>query len=330
MQRFLLAVLLFVFSVNMFAQEVEEEAVYGDSAVYKQMVEAELKKMLGGVFALPDFSEDSSANAKKAKMEEFANEVLSRNDLTTETYYSPLMLSAVLGIDMEKETIFRIVYSSYLEHAIYVAMGGKNESAEGIGQALSALRLSINDALAPDLQRYPEKYCSVIDSVAVFIKRLDYIGNNYPEEKELKSKEEQAEIVDKLNGLEDLKSNIRKSAEVFNVVSNCMNALYLGKDNSEISKYMTEELCEKVKSKKIKLADFSPRKEWKEWNAKDKGKCSLSTFEEGSYLVLLSETPIENSDTDNEPSDYRSFVIYVQEVGKEIKISEIKENPYLN
>ena len=176
-----------------------------------------------------------------------------------------------------------------MEYLLFCEMGGKNRT---LRQIFYAFRNEASATFTSLCHKHPEVYCAQLDSVAAFIRNLDYIGDIYPELQGLKSREEQAPIVERLiASLDAVKNNMHISGSREKKFSELMLQLYKDPEHVDLHKYFSEKMCRKIESKELELKYISPDKTWENWDVKNPDLCSFSFEKVNTFQVILSNKP---------------------------------------
>lgn len=215
-------------------------------------------------------------------------------------------------------------YSAIFEHQLLLAMGG-DDAVEG--QILSALRGNLAEAFAPVIQRNPEIYCQAVDSVAQYLRNLDYIGDIYKGQDSIKSAADQeATVYGMIEALDKLKDNIRQQAQAHDLFTQLITDLYRNPKNTDLSKYFTPEAQKAIKKRKLKLKLITPSSEWDEWDASDVRLCRIVFERDNTYSAIISRYDIELTPPENaKESDVKGFYITFEKQGDKLLISSFED-----
>ena len=287
------------------------------------------------------FGAEAARLLEKNDIDGFSTLVYQKTNLSVEAVMQAMMLRMDAEKKAGQEAItpenWRWLYTASYEYSLYTAMGGTN--GKGNGQALGALLLGgVGESFRPLIIKNPDVFSVQIDSVAAYLKRLDYMGTIYPEEKTLKTHEQQDSIVGQLIvALERLRESSYALSASTNVVCRMLSELYKNQSIDNLSDYFTEEACKQITDKSFDLATITPPSTWKEWDAYNPNLYSMLPMGHNMmWFLLKSKKDAINSPGQDEQT--RSFYYSVQKVEGEWKISCLmrreeyinKYAPYLN
>lgn len=319
-----------------FGEYVEESLeVSSDSAFTAAFIQKELQEQFGEGVDVNEVLKDPDA---------FCQKMRKRHDLKARTLISLSVMEPFFGyynrqkasgeavsdgeeVKRENAVILNTIfwtyfYSAIFEHQLLIAMGG--EDAEE-GQVLSALRGFVTEAFAPVIQRNPEVYCQAVDSVAQYLRNLDYIGNIYKGQDSIKpAADQEATVYGMIEALDKLKDNIREQAQAYELFTQLMTDLYRNLKNTDLSKYFTPEAQKEIKKRKLKL--ITPSKEWDEWDASDIRLCSLLPYDENTYSAIISRYDLNLALQENaNEGDVKGFYITFEKQGDKLLISSFED-----
>ncbi len=332
-------------AVDTFAVADENFEIYGeeaslgvssDSAFMVAVLQKELQNQYG---------EDVDVNEVLNDPDAFCQKMRKRHDLKARDLISLSLLEPVIGYfnrqkasedvdngeaakeqngDILNQGFWTDFYCAIFEHQLLLAMGG-NDAEEG--QILSALRGNLAEAFAPEMQRNPEVYCQAVDSVAQYLRNLDYIGNIYKGQDSIKSAADQeATVYGMIEALDKLKDNIREQAQAYELFTQLMTDLYRNPKNTDFSKYFTSEAQKAIKKRKLKLKLITPSTEWDEWDASDIRLCRIVFERDNTYSALISRYDIELTPPENaKESDVKGFYITFEKQGDKLLISGFED-----
>jgi hypothetical protein len=226
----------------------------------------------------------------------FFSKISMKKDARIETFIALIPLVPKSGDEVSRETLdkmlpisYRCFYSASMEYLLFCQMGGKNRT---LRQIFYAFRSETSLTFTPLCHKYPDVYCAQLDSVAAFLKNLDYIGNIYPEIHGIKSKETQDSIVGRLvDGIEKIKTNMRKNAERDSKFRELVWQLYEDSEHLDIRKYFSEKMCKKIEAKEFDLKSISPNQNWGGWDVNNSDLCSFYFERMNTFQVILSNKP---------------------------------------
>jgi hypothetical protein len=238
-----------------------------------------------------------------------------KKDARIETYIALIPLVPKSGDELSVETLdkmlpvsYRCFYSASMEYLLFCEMGGKNRT---LRQIFYAFRNEASATFTSLCHKHPEVYCAQLDSVAAFLKNLDYIGNIYPEIHGIKSKEYQDSVVTRLVGdIEKIKINMRKNAERDHKFHDLVWQLYKDPEHLDIHRYFTEKMCKKIENKEFDVKSIAPNQSWEKWDVNNFDLCSFSFERINTFQVILSNKPKSDSllDADNS-REVRSYYL---------------------
>lgn len=333
-----LAVDTFAVDDSDFGSYVEESLeVPSDSAFTAAFVQKELQEQFGEGVDVNEVLNDPDA---------FCQKMRNRHDLKARTLISLSVIEPFIGyysrqkssgeavsdgeeVKRENAVILNPIfwtyfYSAIFEHQLLLAMGG--EDAEE-GQVLSALRGFVTEAFAPVIQRNPEVYCQAVDSVAQYLRNLDYIGNIYKGQDSIKpAADQEATVYGMIEALDILKDNIREQAQAYELFTQLMTDLYRNPKDTDFSKYFTSEAQKAIKKRKLKLKLITPSTEWDEWDASDIRLCSLLPYDENTYSAIISRYDLNLALQENaNEGDVKGFYITFEKQGDKLLISSFED-----
>ena len=245
----------------------------------------------------------------------FFSKISMKKDARIETFIALIPLVPKSGDEVSRETLdkmlpisYRCFYSASMEYLLFCQMGGKNRT---LRQIFYAFRSETSLTFTPLCHKYPDVYCAQLDSVAAFLKNLDYIGNIYPEIHGIKSKEYQDSVVTRLVGdIEKIKINMRKNAERDHKFHDLVWQLYKDPAHLDIHRYFTEKMCKKIENKEFDVKSIAPNQSWEKWDVNNFDLCSFSFEKINTFQVILSNKPKSDSllDADNS-REVRSYYL---------------------
>lgn len=263
-------------------------------------------------------------------LSKFFSEISRRPNTKIETFFSLVPLMPKNGDSVSIETLdkmmpisYRCYYSATMEYLLFYEMGGRNRT---ISQLIGAFRSETNATFTPLCHKNPDLYCAQLDSVVVFLKNLNYMGDIYPEMKIQKSKEQQDSVVRRLtNAIGGLQEGMRRNAHRDKKFRELAQQLYTDPEHVDLHKYFSEKLCQKFESKELEFSDISPEKTWVNWDVNNNDLCSFSFESTHKFLVILANKKKDENllDADNTRAVHSYYVDFVQE-GDEMLIDDIK------
>ena len=299
LRKFYLSVLVVLCSVSAFAlnlntlQGVEGEG-YAELTPPDTIRHKVFHSKFGNDVEFPKLTDDAHENA--VILSKFFSTICMKKDARIETFIALIPLVPKSGDELSIETLdkmlpisYRCFYSASMEYLLFCEMGGKNRT---LRQIFYAFRNEASATFTSLCHKHPEVYCAQLDSVAAFIRNLDYIGDIYPELQGLKSREEQAPIVERLiASLDAVKNNMHISGSREKKFSELMLQLYKDPEHVDLHKYFSEKMCQKIESKELELKYISPDKTWENWDVKNPDLCSFSFEKVNTFQVILSNKP---------------------------------------
>lgn len=316
-----------VADVDFGAYDEDSLEVPSDSAFMAAVIQKELQEQFGEGVDVNEVLNDPDA---------FCQKMRNRHDLKARTLISLSVIEPFIGYysrqkssgeavsdgnaDILNTRFWTDFYSAIFEHQLLIAMGG-DDAVEG--QILSALRGNLAEAFAPVIQRNPEIYCQAVDSVAQYLRDLDYIGEIYKGQDSIKSAADQeATVYGMIEALDKMKDNIREQAQAYELFTQLMTDLYRNPKNTDFSKYFTSEAQKAIKKRKLKLKLITPSTEWDEWDASDIRLCSLLPYDENTYSAIISKYDLNLALQENaKESDVKGFYITFEKHGDKLLIS---------
>lgn len=333
LKKIYLFVLSVICSVSAFSRDI---VVVPGGEAYRPVPKDTMKHTVfhskfGDDVQFPALTGDAEQNAKT--LHNFFSAVSRRKNIKIETFIALAPLVPKGGDEATVETLnklmpmtYRCFYAAAMEYLLFRDMGGRNRAVQ---QIFGALRSEMSSRFVPLCNRNPEAYCAELDSVGVFLRNLDYIGDIYTEGYDFKPKEDQAPIVEKLiEALEQNKASVRKNAEKDKTFRELITRLYTDPESVNLHEYFTDKVCKRFESKELSLKYISPEKEWEGWSVDNPELCSFSFDMGETFLVILSNKKAsELFDSDNERSVHSYYVTYIKENDKwlidDIKVQDV-------
>ena len=282
----------------------------------------------GNDVEFPKLTDDAHENA--VILSKFFSTICMKKDARIETFIALIPLVPKSGDELSIETLdkmlpisYRCFYSASMEYLLFCEMGGKNRT---LRQIFYAFRNEASATFTSLCHKHPEVYCAQLDSVAAFIRNLDYIGDIYPELQGLKSREEQAPIVERLiASLDAVKNNMRISGSREKKFSELMLQLYKDPEHVDLHKYFSEKMCQEIESKELELKYISPDKTWENWDVNNNDLCSFAFETPNTFLVILANKKKSDSllDADKTRVVHSYYVVFVTD-GDKLLIDDIK------
>ena len=318
LRKLYLSVIVVLCSFNAFAlnlntlQGVEGEG-YAELTPPDTIRHKVFHSKFGNDVEFPKLTDDAHENA--VILSKFFSTICMKKDARIETFIALIPLVPKSGDELSVETLdkmlpvsYRCFYSASMEYLLFCEMGGKNRT---LRQIFYAFRNEASATFTSLCHKHPDVYCAQLDSVAAFIRNLDYIGDIYPELQGLKSREEQAPIVERLiASLDAVKNNMRISGSREKKFSELMLQLYKDPEHVDLHKYFSEKMCQKIESKELELKYISPDKTWENWDVKNPDLCSFSFEKVNTFQVILSNKPKDDILLDaDETREVRSYFI---------------------
>ena len=275
----------------------------------------------GDEVEFPRLTDNPSQNA--VILSKFFEQISRRTDTKIEIFISLIPLVPKSGDATTLEVLnkmlpisYRCFYSASMEYLLFREMGGRNRT---LGQIFNAFRNETSSTFTPLCHKYPDVYCAQLDSVANFLRNLDYIGNIYPEMTGFKDKEEQVRIVERLvTAIDRIKNNMRKNALRENRLRELVVQLYKDPDHVDIHKYFSEKMCKKIENKEFDIKCIAPNQKWENWDVDNSELCSFSFERINVFQVILSNKPKSDRllDADNS-REVRSYCLHYLSDGVE-------------
>lgn len=324
-------------AVDTFAVADVDFDAYDEETTFLVELQIELQNLFGeGIDAKEVFNDPDAFCQKMRKRHDLKAKSLISLSLLKSLYYEYKAQKALLEHDGDGEVdkvskesplnprFWTDFYSAIFEHQLLLAMGGE-DAVEG--QILSALRGNLAEAFAPVIQRNPEIYCQAVDSVAQYLRNLDYIGDIYKGQDSIKSAADQeATVYGMIEALDKLKDNIREQAQAYELFTLLMTDLYRNPKNTDFSKYFTSEAQKAIKKRKLKLKLITPTTEWDEWDANDIRLCSLLPYDENTYSAIISRYDLNLALQENaNEGDVKGFYITFEKQGDKLLISSFED-----
>lgn len=318
LRKLYLSVLIALCSVSAFALNLNtlqgvEGGGYAELASPDTMRHEVFHSKFGNDVEFPKLGDNAKENA--VILSKFFSTICMKKDARIETFIALIPLVPKSGDELSVETLdkmlpvsYRCFYSASMEYLLFCEMGGKNRT---LRQIFYAFRNEASATFTSLCHKHPEVYCAQLDSVAAFIRNLDYIGDIYPELQGLKSREEQAPIVERLiASLDAVKNNMRISGSREKKFSELMLQLYKDPEHVDLHKYFSEKMCQKIESKELELKYISPDKTWENWDVKNPDLCSFSFEKVNTFQVILSNKPKDDYLLDaDDTREIRSYFI---------------------
>ena len=301
------------FALNFNALQGVEGGGYAELAPPDTMRHEVFHSKFGNDVEFPKLGDNAKENA--VILSKFFSTICMKKDARIETFIALIPLVPKSGDELSVETLdkmlpvsYRCFYSASMEYLLFCEMGGKNRT---LRQIFYAFRNEASATFTSLCHKHPEVYCAQLDSVAAFIRNLDYIGDIYPELQGLKSREEQAPIVERLiASLDAVKNNMRISGSREKKFSELMLQLYKDPEHVDLHKYFSEKMCQKIESKELELKYISPDKTWENWDVKNPDLCSFSFEKVNTFQVILSNKPKDDILLDaDETREVRSYFV---------------------
>ena len=301
------------FALNLNALQGVEGGGYTELAPPDTMRHEVFHSKFGNDVKFPKLGDNAKENA--VILSKFFSTICMKKDARIETFIALIPLVPKSGDELSVETLdkmlpvsYRCFYSASMEYLLFCEMGGKNRT---LRQIFYAFRNEASATFTSLCHKHPEVYCAQLDSVAAFIRNLDYIGDIYPELQGLKSREEQAPIVERLiASLDAVKNNMRISGSREKKFSELMLQLYKDPEHVDLHKYFSEKMCQKIESKELELKYISPDKTWENWDVKNPDLCSFSFEKVNTFQIILSNKPKDDIMLDaDETREVRSYFI---------------------
>lgn len=333
LKKIYLFVLSVICSVSAFSRDI---VVVPGGEAYRPVPKDTMKHTVfhskfGDDVQFPALTGNAEQNGKTLR--DFFSAVSRRKNVRIETFIALIPLVPKGGDNATVETLnllmpltYRCFYCATMEYLLFREMGGRNRTVQ---QIFGALRDEMSSRFTPLCNKNPDLYCAELDSVGLFLRNLDYIGDIYPEGYDFKPKEEQAAIVEKLiEALEMNKANVRKNAEKDKVFRELVAKLYADPESVNLHEYFTDKVCQRFENKELSLKYISPEKEWEGWSVDDPELCAFSFDVGETFLVILSNKKIgELFDSDNERSVHSYYVTYIKENDRwlidDIKVQDV-------
>ena len=282
----------------------------------------------GDEVEFPRLTDDPKQNA--LILSRFFSEISRRKNTKIETFISLIPLvpksgdtSAVETVDQMMPISYRCYYSASMEYILFYEMGGRNRT---LGQIFNAFRNETNSTFTPLCHKNPDLYCAQLDSVAAFLKNLDYIGDIYPNIVDVKPRETQTATVERLvTAIDRLKIAMRKNAERDKLFRELVWQLYKDPEHVDFHKYFTDRMCQKIESKELELKHISPEKDWENWDVNNNDLCSFAFETPNTFLVILANKKKSDSllDADKTRVVHSYYVVFVTD-GDKLLIDDIK------
>ena len=301
------------FALNLNALQGVEGGGYAELAPPDTMRHEVFHSKFGNDVEFPKLGDNAKENA--VILSKFFSTICMKKDARIETFIALIPLVPKSGDELSIETLdkmlpisYRCFYSASMEYLLFCEMGGKNRT---LRQIFYAFRNEASATFTSLCHKHPEVYCAQLDSVAAFIRNLEYIGDIYPELQGLKSREEQAPIVERLiASLDAVKNNMRISGSREKRFSELLVQLYKDPEHVDIHKYFSKEMCRKIESKEFELKYISPDKTWENWDVKNPDLCSFSFEKVNTFQVILSNKPKDDYLLDaDDTREIRSFYL---------------------
>ena len=318
LRKLYLSVIVVLCSFNAFALNLNtlqgvEGGGYAELAPPDTMRHEVFHSKFGNDVEFPKLGDNAKENA--VILSKFFSTICMKKDARIETFIALIPLVPKSGDELSVETLdkmlpvsYRCFYSASMEYLLFCEMGGKNRT---LRQIFYAFRNEASATFTSLCHKHPEVYCAQLDSVAAFIRNLDYIGDIYPELHGLKSREEQAPIVERLiASLDAVKNNMHISGSREKKFSELMLQLYKDPEHVDLHKYFSEKMCQKIESKELELKYISPDKTWENWDVKNPELCSFSFEKVNTFQVILSNKPKDDILLDaDETREVRSYFV---------------------
>lgn len=259
-----------------------------------------------------------NAEENAAVLRNFFGQISRRKNIRIETFISLIPLMPKGGDDGTIETLtlmmpmtYRAFYSATMEYLLFRDMGGRNRTVQKI---FAALRDEMSERFTPLCHRNPETYCAQLDSVCVFLKNLDYVGDIYPEIEGLKPREEQPVVVNKIvSAVAMIKENMIKNAEKDKMFRRLVVQLHDAPESVNLREYFTEDICKKFENNELNLKHISPDKEWTDWDVNNNELCSFSYEMNDVFHVILANKEIGDLlDSDTSRIVHSYYVTFVK------------------
>ena len=269
------------FALNLNALQGVEGGGYAELAPPDTMRHEVFHSKFGNDVEFPKLGDNAKENA--VILSKFFSTICMKKDARIETFIALIPLVPKSGDELSVETLDKMY----------------------------AFRNEASATFTSLCHKHPEVYCAQLDSVAAFIRNLDYIGDIYPELQGLKSREEQAPIVERLiASLDAVKNNMRISGSREKKFSELMLQLYKDPEHVDLHKYFSEKMCQKIESKELELKYISPDKTWENWDVKNPDLCSFSFEKVNTFQVILSNKPKDDILLDaDETREVRSYFV---------------------
>lgn len=228
-------------------------------------------------------------------IENFYQNSIKRHDLKASVpitmYVTKMQLTGEKGPQNANPELWRALYSSILEHTLLKQMGGTDNDT---GIMLQAFKAVMGELFSHNIPKEPEAYCAQADSVAEYIRQLDYIGSIYPEQKGLKpAKEQEIEVKGIIEIIEKLKAKIREHTIIATTFRKLIKELYSNPSTANLAAYFTPELLDKVKKDSLDMKIITPPSDWKDWDADNIDLCNFSAYEGTTYTAFLTRKKFE-------------------------------------
>ena len=333
LRKLYLSILLAICSVSAFALDFSTlkgggESWYAVPETPDTSSHSLFHSKFGDDVEFPRLTNDPGQNA--VILSNFFSKISKKKNVKIETFISLIPLvpksgdaAAVETVDKMMPISYRCFYSASMEYIIFYEMGGRNRT---LGQIFNAFRNETNSTFTPLCHKNPDLYCAQLDSVSAFLKDLDYIGDIYPNITNVKPREAQVTIVERLvSAIERLKVAMRKNAERDRMFRELVWQLYKDPEHVDFRKYFTESMCQKIESKELNLKLISPEKEWENWDVNNNDLCSFAFETPNTFLVILANKKKSDSllDADKTRVVHSYYVVFLKD-GDKLLIDDIK------